>query len=246
MQVVAQQPQPTYVPTPSVGPPALYEGWVNKRSVSAPGWLKNWRRRYLRLTANRIEWRKSVNEGASGSMHINARTSVSLSAAAPCSLELKAAGQMLVFECSTDQAMRAWFDALSSAISAHLTRLPPTNVTAQPSAQQLPISQPRTGAQNTGQGYMPTPPPQPPIGQPIGHPIGEATGQPMEHGWAQAQGQPMPDAGASLYPTVHPGCATLQSSYVAPAPAGQEAPVPMATAVARPEPPGGFKPLTPW
>jgi hypothetical protein len=36
------------------------QGWLEKHSVSAPSFLKNWKRRYITLLGDRIEWRREM------------------------------------------------------------------------------------------------------------------------------------------------------------------------------------------
>ena len=63
---------PVYVSRPASAPVVsapvvLMQGWLVKQAVSAPSLLKNWKRRFVSLLANRIEWRRSPNEPPAGS-----------------------------------------------------------------------------------------------------------------------------------------------------------------------------------
>jgi len=118
-----QPPMPTYhqprVVTPH--PPVLMEGWVCKRAVSAPSWLKNWKRRHVRLLSNRLEWRRAVRDiGPAGYLPIVPMTSVSLSSTHARGLEVKHGDSVLLFECADDQVRHQWFQAISAAIAQQI------------------------------------------------------------------------------------------------------------------------------
>jgi len=93
------------------------EGWVEKRSVSAPI-MKNWRRRYLIVWDDRVCWyreappeNKALAEPA-GELPLGAGTVIRREPSKPGLISVTSAGRVLMVR-GTDEEMVAWNDAIS-------------------------------------------------------------------------------------------------------------------------------------
>ena len=188
-QVAYQQPLHAYQ-QPPLG--VVHEGWVTKRAVSAPGWLKNWRRRHVRLLANRLEWRKALDEPPAGFLPIDPTTSVALSPSRALNIEVKHGSTVLLFECSTDALCSAWMSALGEAIRARATAAAPGGLAPglppPPGAPPMPYSAPVEQQQMASEQQQLQ---QVVMAQPLAAPDAEAS-----------YGQPPPPPQATLYPSL--------------------------------------------
>ena len=78
----------------------IKQGWLEKRSVSAPSMFKNWRRRRLVLWSDRIHWHRGEEGRAAGELRFGPGTTVlqkgDADAEAWSTLSVACAGRVLV------------------------------------------------------------------------------------------------------------------------------------------------------
>ena len=96
---------------------SLREGWLEKYSVSAPSWQKNWRKRYIVLWGNRICWHASADSRARGELHFAAHSKVMHDDDAGSTMSvISHSGQKLVLR-GPPQEMNAWHAAVERALA---------------------------------------------------------------------------------------------------------------------------------
>ena len=114
---------PVYMSRPTSAPvagaaPVLMQGWLVKQAVSAPSLLKNWKRRFVSLLSNRIEWRRSPNEPPAGSLPLAPTTLVAVPQEWTNCVSVCTRGTSLVLQCASSDEARAWMDSLQAAVLA--------------------------------------------------------------------------------------------------------------------------------
>jgi len=103
----------------------LLSGWLTKRAVSAV-LLKNWRRRWIVLWPQRIEWHREPDPAgpALGELRISAATQLRKSDAWPHCLVVRHCSRELHIQASSAEEAQGWFDAINDAIHTRVIDTP--------------------------------------------------------------------------------------------------------------------------
>ncbi len=119
----------------------LAEGWLIKQAVSASAWWKNWRRRWLALYPDHLEWREHPSAPASGAIPIGASTLLAASNAREHTFSVSYAGRELLLQASSEMERRGWYDSVERAISNQRgVALAPRPTVASQTATAVPVS----------------------------------------------------------------------------------------------------------
>ena len=114
----------------------LYEGFLIKSSVSAPAWLKNWRRRWVVIDNGRVRWfdapfalgaaSKPEPRAKGEPLRLDEDSRLESSDARPFALKVVAAacGRELVLQASNSAEYLALWSALQAAMNVVTERSP--------------------------------------------------------------------------------------------------------------------------
>lgn len=98
------------------------EGWLEKRSVSAPV-MKNWRRRYLIVWDDRVCWYRDAPhddrtpDEPAGELPLGANTIIKREPSKPGLISISSAGRVLMVR-GSDEEMVSWGEAVSGRVRA--------------------------------------------------------------------------------------------------------------------------------
>ena len=109
---VVQSPMPA-PPQPRCHEGCLHEGWLFKRAVSATIY-KNWKRRWLVVWPDRIEWRDAPGAPVKGAILLDEAARLTPSAGLYMVVQRGEAELMLRTSCAQD--LQAWWDAIAEAL----------------------------------------------------------------------------------------------------------------------------------
>ena len=108
---VVQSPMPA--PQPRCHEGCLHEGWLFKRAVSATLY-KNWKRRWLVVWPDRIEWRDAPGAPVKGAILLDEAARLTPSAGLYMVVQRGEAELMLRTSCAMD--LQVWWDAIAEAL----------------------------------------------------------------------------------------------------------------------------------
>ena len=168
---------------------ALIEGWLTKQAVSATV-LKNWKRRWLTLFPNRIEWRLDETGDVLGSLPVRPTTRVTLIqivdrlyCAAICHDERE-----LVIEANSAEEIDRWVGELDRAVETSSRSAQQSGCArASPAPRACPTARP-----------SPTAPPSPPSLSPAFPPSHRYFSVPGGASAARTSHAPHPKAAQSI------------------------------------------------
>ena len=138
------------LPSPASASDVIKSGWLTKRSVTAPGPFKNWRRRYIVLKQHVIIWQHNEDDlrdfaagGATRALTFGSNVSIVAESHGKRTLCLRISSTYgsLVLEAASADERDAWMDAVARAAAPPMPAIPAAPVPA-PAAARAPAPAP--------------------------------------------------------------------------------------------------------